>query len=772
MSFRRQGTAAAALAVVALAAPPARADRLEAAERAATSLEGQLAELELALARPVETSAAAAARHAADGEAQYRLGDWLHASLLLTAAVDAPELQGAPERVRALPFLADALRRQGDFGAAGARYAAYLAIPGAPERAQALAGALECAVRERRMEEVARLATEAEQAFGGALPPETAYLAAKAFWYRRDLSPADRAARGVEALASVKAPFDLEARYLQGALLVDASRLDDALERFRSCAAAVPGDARQIEARDQCRLAVGRVLGAQGKWDEAVAAYLSIPAESRAIDEALYEAAWMQVKARRFGLALHTTSAVSDLAPESALAPEANILEGHLLLKLGKYAAATEAYNRVINTYAPVRDELDAVLTMHEDPIRYFNELLGRQGQSFDVAAVLPPAAVRWAAAEPGVPQALALVQDLEAARREVRDADALTERIDVAVARSGGVDAFASLSEAWAGAEAARNESAWLEAEAADRAVEVAGGALAPGPRGDLAQARAARDALARRFASLPRSLEDVRDRKERLQDRSARAERLAYQSGLAVDGLKRAIAGTELWLEEHRAEITTDAGGRQEMTEELRKHRAVVAGYEEELRTLRDELAQARDGAVSVAALEQEARLREEVRALAARELELAGTARAGLAPAGEAELRRVDALVARAAAARERAARVEEKVRASAGQRALQLKQAVEEERVALVAEAKALDDIQSDGRELLGRLAFRSFSAVREQFYRLVLKADVGIVDIAWARKRERVEKIQQLSMQKSAELQQLDDDFRPLLREFE
>jgi hypothetical protein len=66
--------------------------------------------------------------------------------------------------------------------------------------------------------------------------------------------------------------------------------------------------------------------------------------------------------------------------------------------------------------------------------------------------------------------------------------------------------------------------------------------------------------------------------------------------------------------------------------------------------------------------------------------------------------------------------------------------------------------------------VGELAFRSFRDVREQFYQLVLKADVGIVDVAWSRKRERLDKIQQLSQQKATELQQLDRDFKTLLRE--
>ena len=69
-------------------------------------------------------------------------------------------------------------------------------------------------------------------------------------------------------------------------------------------------------------------------------------------------------------------------------------------------------------------------------------------------------------------------------------------------------------------------------------------------------------------------------------------------------------------------------------------------------------------------------------------------------------------------------------------------------------------------------MLGTIAVRSIADVRGMFYRVVLKADVGIVDVAWSRKRARLEKIQTLAVQKDQEVQQLDRDFRSLTREVE
>ncbi len=88
----------------------------------------------------------------------------------------------------------------------------------------------------------------------------------------------------------------------------------------------------------------------------------------------------------------------------------------------------------------------------------------------------------------------------------------------------------------------------------------------------------------------------------------------------------------------------------------------------------------------------------------------------------------------------------------------------------ERVSLAGYRGALDAIQAVSKDVVGRIALRSLGEVRAQFYRMVLKADVGLVDISWTRKRARLDKVQQLSVQKAAEIETLDREYRALVRE--
>jgi hypothetical protein len=482
--------------------------------------------------------------------------------------------------------------------------------------------------------------------------------------------------------------------------------------------------------------------------------------------------AWDFVRARNFEQALRTATMIVDLAPESQLAPEATILTGHLNLRLGRYAAATEAFNKVINAYAPVRDEIDAILTMHEDPIRYFDELIARQGKAFDVASVLPAMAVKWATAQKDVGGALDLVTALDGGRDDVDEANTVAVRLESLLSRAGGLDAAPLLREGWVAADAVENAVARLKGRLADEAADLAAPALPPERRAELAALRAQRAALQGRLDGLPRTPADVTARLARMRARVDEVGRAVFQLGYQVDSAGAAIAGTEAWIEQHRAEIHSDDEGRSEFAEELRRQRAIVVGYQDELRELGKEVAVARDAAAGVEGLAEEARLRAAYLEAVEAERALLEEARPALPPLAVDEIARAQALARRLDAPAARAGKAKARFAAEAKVRAEALKARVAAERDVLAQQQAALDGVNADAREVVGRIAFRSFSAVRAQFYRLVLKADVGVIDVAWSRKRERLDKIQQLAAQKSGELDTLDRDYKLVLREVE
>jgi tetratricopeptide (TPR) repeat protein len=770
----RPGVSAAALALAATLLAPRQAlgARLDAVETETAAVESRVAQVEKAYMRPDESASARARRQFSDGETQLLLGDWLHAAVLLYGALDDAEFRASADAGPALLYLGDALRNQGSCGAALPAYEELLRQGGSGMQAAALVGTLECRIKLKRLDGIQRLLDAAQAQLKDGLPAELAYLVGKASYFRTDLRPAERVERAMLAFAAVAPPLHVASTYFQGAMQVEAGNLGAAAERFEACLKLQGNDPKQVEIRELCAMAAGRVYAEQKKFAESLDRYQLLPYTSPRFNEALYEVAWGYVRAGNHEQALQTAAMIVDLAPESQMAPEATILTGHLNLRLGHYAAASESFNKVINNYAPVRDEIDAILTMHDDPVRYFNELIGRQGKAFDVSTVLPPMAVKWASAQKDVGGALDLVMALDAARQDMADSLNVIARIDALLQRSGGLDAVPLARDGWISADAIEDGSMQLRGQIADRAAELAAPLLPPAARGQLETLRTARRLLQPRLDSLPRTTTEVESRARRMRARVGQAEKALFQLGLQVDAAGASVAGTEAWMNQHRGEIQADSAGRGEFGAELRQHREVVTGYHEAIRTLRQEIAAVRDAVGGSAQAAGDVSLRSEYLTLVEKERALALTVQSALSSGDAAELARGEALIDRLDRADDAAERLKDQFAAVARRNAVAVGGLIASERTELLRQQGQLASIGGDAKDIIGRIAIRSFSAVRAQFYKLVLKADVGIVDVAWSRKRERVERIQQISQQKAAELEALDRDYKRVVREVE
>lgn len=764
--------AAVALAVAALVPARARPDPLADAEQGVAPLQDLLASVDESARRPEEGPANRAAQKFSSGETQYLLGDWPHAALLLGEALDDASFREGTQGATATFYLGDALRHAASCGAARPYLAAYLRGGELAHRGEALAASLDCAVRLDHQEEVGPLLAEAARYHQGQLPAELRYLAARAVWARKDLSPDDRFREADAAFAAVGAPFAQQAAYFQAVLRVERNDLAGAAERFAACVALPSADARQREVHDLCTLGLARVRAESGDLPGAIAAYDQVSIDSPSFDESLYEVAATHGRAGQLEPALRAAETLVEIAPDSPLASQSMLLQGQLLLKQGKYETANQVFARVIEGYAPVRDQLDSVLTLQEDPVRYFADLLSHGGKPSQAASVIPAPALISALARPEMVRASGLMQDLEAEAHDVEQNRAMSDRISALLSRSGGVDAFPRLRHGYAGVQAVENGVAVLQGQAATAAVEAAQDALEPGSQAELARVHAERLVLEAHLHALPLTTDAARVRLDRWRARMDGLDRQAFALGYAVEGARAAIAGTQVWLERHRTEIQAERSQREGFAAELRKHREVVAAYEEQLKQLRQEIALTRDAAAGAEALDEEARLRTGYLSLLAQERTLLDGTRGRLSGAAQKRLERAWAAADRLAEVSARARALSDWIASEALRRADGVRAQLAAEQAAQVQQAAALAAVQRDARGTVGQLAYRSFGAVRGEFYRLVLRADVGLNDVAWVRKRDRVDRIQKLSVQQAEELKALDKRYRPALKEEE
>ena len=724
--------------------------------------------------RPEPTDDETTLRRFSDGEIQYLLGDYPGASVLIYDVISEASFKQHPKYQDALFYLADSLYQQQNY-IGGQLYLRELLSkgPSSPHYKEALSRYLETAGRLNQFEGVDEYMRQAQELPGG-LSPELSYAFGKWMFRRTDLDKAARLSRAEAVFTPLaqdpEGPLRLQAQYFLGVIEVQRSAEGEygaAVEQFRKILAAPPRNEKEAKVRELANLSLGRLLYESGKYDEALDRYQEIGRESENFVDTLYEIAWVHVKKGQWELAKNAVDILLLAAPDSPLAPEAQILQGHLQLKLRNYVEATETYNAVINTYAPVRDELDALLTVNKDPVTYFDQLLARNDRNLDVASLLPPAALKYATTQKEVERAIRMVGDIEGGKRGVNESQEIATRILKALDERG-LESFPALQEGYTRAEGV--DTALTLAEQSILRIEgyLVEAQLTPEERAQYDGLKKQLEEYQRRFATVPTTPVEVELRKKRMQERVDEVDKEAFKLGYEIQSLNAIRVAVEKWMDETKAQRKDAAEDEKAFLEQLRQESQALAGHQKELDDLRQALAVERASADAV--LSGEEALREEYAQLLLKQHQLITASEGRLGEDGHKVLERAHQVRAQMGGVRERVSAAKAVLKAQVARRGKQIREKVQAEQQLLAGYDTDVQGVSGNARNLVGRIAFDSFRRVRQQFYELVLKADVGIVDVAFTRKQDKTAEIQKLSSQKDHELRALDEEFKEVLKD--
>jgi hypothetical protein len=77
---------------------------------------------------------------------------------------------------------------------------------------------------------------------------------------------------------------------------------------------------------------------------------------------------------------------------------------------------------------------------------------------------------------------------------------------------------------------------------------------------------------------------------------------------------------------------------------------------------------------------------------------------------------------------------------------------------------------LGEVVTESQSLGGGLAQAMFTRVADRFYDLVVRSDVGIIDVAWGMKDQKTQAVTKLTNLKNLELRALDEDFKKVMED--
>jgi TolA-binding protein len=710
-------------------------------------------------------------RRFSDGEIQYLLDDWDAASVLFYDLVGDPKFRAHARYPDALFYLADSLYQQKNYIAARIYLRELLSLEDTRRHRDALTRYLEIAVKLNQFTGLDGHIQKARSLSGGQMPPELEYVYAKWLFQRTDLPDPERRERTralFQSLASTPGGrFQKQSAYFLGVLSVQEGDYAAAVEHFRPLASGTSDAPELAGLLDLANLSLGRLLYELGRHDEALDHYARISRESESFVESLYEIAWVHVKKGDFEEAKNAIDILLLMSPDGALAPEARLLQGNLQLKMRHYAEATSAYEGVISTYGPVRDQVDALLKVNQDPIAYFDNLLAHNERTLDVTMLLPPLALKSATTQKEVTDAVRMVKDVDTSRQGVEDSRAIALHILQALDERG-LQVFPVLQEGYLRAEAVDSALARAEQLLVQVEGEVLQGRLTPEERTALEAVRQERETLRVRFATLPASQEEIESRRDRLQTRVDELDREAFRLSYELQSMSAISTAVRKWVQDTREQRQTLPEEEKAFLDQLHKEEETVTVLLGEVQRLRARLADERNSATAFVSGEDVIRVK--YRELLGREHALLMAAEERLGGEDAALVQRTHDLRQRSDALRSRVELAKQVLRAQVERRGRVIRDKVLAEQQLLRGYDEEVASISGHARNLVGRIAYESFQKVRQQFYDLVLKADVGLVDVAFTRKQDKTTEIQKLSAQQGEELRALEKEFEEVLKD--
>jgi tetratricopeptide (TPR) repeat protein len=753
------------VAVTGSTAGVARADDLEAK---LTAYEAEAQKLGIDLPRPNQISGAAGQRRLVDAEVAYSLGDYDGAALTLFELANRP---GADQETARF-YLAEALFEKGDRGAARGYYEQVVAGGSVASKyyQPALERLIEIAIVQKDDTNLERTLAALDQISPGLRRPSVPYVRGKLAYAQ---------GKHDEAIAFFQdvpkgSEYEMQASYYLATTYVGKKDLQRATDLFTDLIGKKPRTANDRRIVELSQLALGRLYYERDQPSKSIDSYLLVDRHSELFPDALYEVAWVYVKGKQYDKALRALELLSRSDPSSTKTPTVRILEGNLRIRKAQmvrgaqiqgtldspqaddpaveYDRAVKDFTETHDAYLPSYLALAQMVDSKADPAQYLAQIAGRSEHVFQTVAPIPEAAVQYLRDEPEVQRVVAVETDLGEITANLAQTEATIARLEGVLAAADKTVVYPELAGRRARIAVIRDELVRLRNVLAEQKLAQGGGS------GELAQLSATRKQLFAAYAAMPSA------------DRAA-ADNLA-QHQAQYDAIERTMAEAEDALGQAQAvavalrKYASDtpelpAAQKQSAGAELDSATREALAIEGELTTARKDLQLGRDLAgVGDPATAEAREAREKLEAAVDAEYRVLV---ASSVPGGQA-----NQLIDRAARLAGQLAATDRQIEAVVDQGLREARTMLGQAQAELAACKAELGDGEAEARAIGGGVLAASEAAVKAKLYDIVVRTDVGNVDVAWSQKEDTDDDLKRLNLSRQRELKQLKDEFKDIL----
>lgn len=741
----------------------ARADELDEFAARLIDMEQRATVMNTEIKGPAGATSDQADRRVIDAQVLFNLKNYEESATILLDVVE--KYPGTRAYDDAINLLGEALYQAKDFYTArGYLEKAIAKKNGSKAEVHALQRLIEISLRTGDYEHVDTYLARLQNVPISDVEPSVPYVRAKYYYFTGKL---DEAMNALNTIPS-NSPYFLQARYFIGTIQVKRGDLAGASITFDSIVKQQATDEAGKEIQDLSRMAIARLLYERSQFDKAIDAYAQIPRQSKYFGEALQEQAWTFIKAKEWQKAYRALDLLLLANPETPDAPELRLTMGNLNLRMSNYFLANDAFGKVRDEFEPVHRQLQQVIVKSQADPTYFDTLLGKGLDKFDIATFVPPTAAKWVRAEPEVARMMTLASNVGDMQRDLADSQKLVERIDKVMNGPGRVGIFPDLAASRTKSVEMLNVTVMIRQKLAGRMRTLLDPTLTEEERKKLDVLAVERDGLQRQLADAPTSDAAVKQREAAMKAGYGDLDRQASELNVEIQSLEAQLTAIESYYRTSRTEQKIRP---EDIQGPVRDTRAAIdelrAGHDK----LREEISDAaREATTAGAAGQAERASTQRLTDLLRQEAEVHDSAKMRLSSNNRVEADKLSGLLARCDSVQAKLNDFDAKVDAQVDVRIEQVRKYLVAEKEELALVGGKLGGIIDDSKQLGGGLAQAMFTKVADKFYDLVVKSDVGIIDVAWGLKDQKTGMVNKLTNQKNLEMKALDEDFRKVLED--
>ncbi len=782
MSKRLLLAAALAAGSLTVSSGQARAGAIEKIAKKLVNIEAEVGNLGQGLQRPknigkVET-ADLVNRRLIDAQVNFGVGNYDDAAVMLYDFVEKHPTHRSWDE--ALYYLAESLFQKGDYVASRSYFIRLVDERGTGSKfyQQSLERLIELTLKLDDASKVDQWLSALDRVPQQELRDSVPYVRGK---YAYFLDQHDEALKHFELVPATSKYF-AQARYFIGVTHVAKLELGKAVDTFKALAQRQATSDEEKRVAELSHMALGRLYYERDQPSKAVDEYLRISRRSDLFDEALYEVTWVYVKNKEFDKALRALELLALADPTSQRMPDVRILEGNLRIRKAQrieeegkgnskeeYDRAVEVFDFTRENFRESHEKLKALIAEQGDASGFLEQITGRSSKTFDVASTLPEVAAAWLRQQPDVSRVVNIETDLGQIEGEIAEAEKTIARLEAAINTPSRVNIFPSLAKKRFRSTEILEETFKLRAELSNHESALTAKYASESEKSQLQTLRMARNAITKALAELPDGEVTESERVGKARGRFTKLDERAAEVATIIEVTEAQLVALEKYVQDQGADLKAEEVAK--INTEMKTMRDDVNEMRAELAAIRRDSTLARDRAgTGDEAAQTRKRLRRDLRAALDTEHDFMKRMAGKMKSKDQAKMQNITRLTAQARKATAGLDTINKTIDGIVDEALGEVRSALSEEKAQLGAYKQEFTNYEIESRGLGGEVLALSFQNVSNKFYDILIRSDVGIVDVAWSLKEGAETALKRLNLDQARERRTLDSNFADVIRE--